>query len=43
MSDEQVEQNRGISNIPVAISAQTVNYNIPGLNGTGLRLDGHVI
>jgi phosphate transport system substrate-binding protein len=33
MSDEQVERNRGILNIPVAISAQTVNYNIPGLDG----------
>ncbi len=40
MSDEQAEQNRQIANIPVAISAQTVNYNIPGLNGAGLKLDG---
>ncbi len=40
MSDEQAEQNREIVNVPVAISAQTVNYNVPGLNGTGLRLDG---
>ncbi len=40
MSDEQFEQNPGIINIPVAISAQTVNYNIPGLNNAGLRLDG---
>jgi phosphate transport system substrate-binding protein len=40
MSDEQAEQNRQIVNIPVAISAQTVNYNIPGLNGAGLKLDG---
>jgi phosphate transport system substrate-binding protein len=40
MSDEQVERNRGILNIPVAISAQTVNYNIPGLTGAGLKLDG---
>jgi phosphate transport system substrate-binding protein len=40
MSDEQVERNRGILNIPVAISAQTVNYNIPGLNGAALKLDG---
>ena len=27
-------------NIPLAISAQTVNYNIPGLNGGDLKLDG---
>ena len=40
MSDEQIEQNPGIINIPVAISAQTVNYNIPGLNKAGLKLDG---
>ncbi len=40
MSDEQFAQNPGIINIPVAISAQTVNYNIPGLNNAGLKLDG---
>ncbi len=40
MSDEQAEQNREIVNIPVAISAQTVNYNVPRLNGADLRLDG---
>lgn len=40
MSDEQFAQNPGIINVPVAISAQTVNYNIPGLNGSGLKLDG---
>lgn len=40
MSDEQAEQNRKIVTIPVAISAQTVNYNIPGLNGAELKLDG---
>ncbi len=40
MSDEQAEQNTGIVNIPLAISAQTVNYNVPGLNDAGLKLDG---
>jgi len=40
MSDEQAEQNRGVVNIPLAIAAQTVNYNLPGLNGAGLKLDG---
>lgn len=40
MSDEQAEQNPEIKNIPLAISAQTVDYNIPGLNGAGLKLDG---
>jgi phosphate transport system substrate-binding protein len=40
MSDEQVQKNRGILNIAVAISAQTVNYNLPGLNDANLKLDG---
>lgn len=40
MSDEQAEQNRKIMNIPVAISAQTINFNLPGLKSTGLKLDG---
>lgn len=40
MSDQQAEQNPRLVNIPLAISAQTVNYNIPGLNGAGLKLDG---
>jgi phosphate transport system substrate-binding protein len=43
MSDAQYEQNRGILNIPLAISAQTVNYNIPGLNGRNLKLSGPVL
>jgi phosphate transport system substrate-binding protein len=40
MSDEQVEKNRGILNVAVAISAQTVNFNVPGLNDKNLKLDG---
>jgi phosphate transport system substrate-binding protein len=40
MSDEQAERNRQIVNIPLAISALTVNYNLPGLNGAPLKLDG---
>jgi phosphate transport system substrate-binding protein len=40
MSDEQAEQNRGIVNIPLAISALTINYNVPGLNDAGLKIDG---
>jgi phosphate transport system substrate-binding protein len=40
MSDQQAEQNPQLVNIPLAISAQTVNYNIPGLNAGNLRLDG---
>jgi phosphate transport system substrate-binding protein len=40
MSDQQAEQNPQLVNIPLAISAQTVNYNIPGLKGDALKLDG---
>jgi phosphate transport system substrate-binding protein len=40
MSDEQAEQNTGIVNIPLAISAQTINYNVSGLNDARLKLDG---
>jgi phosphate transport system substrate-binding protein len=40
MSDRQAEQNPRIRNIAIAISAQTVNYNIPALNSAGLKLDG---
>jgi phosphate transport system substrate-binding protein len=43
MSDQQFQQNRGIRNIPLAISAQTLNYNIPGLNGGDLKLSGPVL
>lgn len=40
MSDEQAAHNPGIVNIPLAISALTVNYNLPGLSDVSLRLDG---
>jgi phosphate transport system substrate-binding protein len=40
MSDQQAEKNRGIISVAVAISAQTVNYNLPGLNDASLKLDG---
>jgi len=43
MSDQQAEQNPQLVNIPLAISAQTVNYNIPGLNGAALKLDGRTL
>ena len=39
MSDDQAERHRGVLNIPLAIAALTVNYNLPGLGGA-LRLDG---
>ena len=40
MSDTQVRDNPLIINVPMAISAQTINYNIPDLNGQNLKLDG---
>jgi phosphate transport system substrate-binding protein len=43
MSDTQIRQNPQIINVPMAISAQTVNYNLPGLNATSLRLNGPVL
>jgi phosphate transport system substrate-binding protein len=40
MSDEQAARHPDILNIPLAIAAQTVNYNVPSLNGPALKLDG---
>lgn len=43
MSDEEVARNPQVVNIPLAISAQTINYNVPGLDGRALKLDGPVL
>jgi phosphate transport system substrate-binding protein len=43
MSDAQMKANKGILNIPLAISSQMINYNIPGLNGEHLKLSGPVL
>jgi len=40
MSDADAKRHPDILNIPMAISAQTVNYNLPSLNSTNLKLDG---
>ena len=40
MSDEQAEQNPQIVNIPLAIASQTVNYNLPDIGASKLKLDG---
>jgi phosphate transport system substrate-binding protein len=40
MTDAQMKAHPDIVDIPLAISAQTVNYNLPGMNGAALRLDG---
>ncbi len=39
MSSEATSQHPGVLNIPLAISAQTVNYNLPNLTAP-LRIDG---
>ena len=44
LSSAQVSQYPGIKNIALAISAQMINYNVPGLSGSvHLRLSGQVI
>ena len=43
MSDRQARENPQIMNIPLCISAQMVNYNLPGLNTEKLKLDGTVL
>jgi phosphate transport system substrate-binding protein len=40
MSEEQIRKNPQIINVALAISAVTVNYNLPGLNSAHVRLDG---
>ncbi len=40
LSDRVAEQNPQILDIPLAISAQTINYNLPGLNGSNIKIDG---
>jgi phosphate transport system substrate-binding protein len=43
MSDAQVRQYPQIINVPMAISALTVNYNLPDLSPAALKLDGPVL
>jgi phosphate transport system substrate-binding protein len=40
MTDEQMAASPGMLNIPLAISSQLIAYNLPGLNGASLKLDG---
>jgi phosphate transport system substrate-binding protein len=41
LSDAQARQNPDLLNIPIAISAQAINYNLPGIDN--LRLTGSVL
>jgi phosphate transport system substrate-binding protein len=43
MADQQMKQYPDMLNIPLAISVQQVNYNLPGLNATHLKLSGPVL
>ena len=43
MSDAEMRLHPQIINVPLAIAAQTINYNVPGLNATHLKLDGPVL
>jgi phosphate transport system substrate-binding protein len=40
LSDKDAAQNPQILDIPLAISAQTINYNLPGLNDKNIKIDG---
>jgi phosphate transport system substrate-binding protein len=43
LSDAQMRSNADMLNIPLAISSQMVNYNVPGLNNQHLNLSGPVL
>jgi phosphate transport system substrate-binding protein len=43
MSDELMEKHSSMLNIPLCISMQMVNYNLPNLNNTHLKLSGPVL
>jgi phosphate transport system substrate-binding protein len=40
LSDKVAAQHPNILDIPLAISAQTINYNLAGLNGANIKIDG---
>ncbi len=43
MSNALVHHNPNMLNIPLAISAQAVNYNLPGLGNTHIKLSGPIL
>lgn len=43
LSDAMVRKHPNMLSIPLAISSQMVNYNVPGLNGRHLKLSGPVL
>lgn len=43
LTDEQAEQNRQFVDIPLAISAQTIDYNLPGVGNAAIKIDGETL
>jgi phosphate transport system substrate-binding protein len=43
LSDAQARQNPQLLDVPLAISALTVNFNVPELKGAPLKLDGPIL
>jgi phosphate transport system substrate-binding protein len=43
LSPAQMKSNPGMLNIPLAISSQMINYNVPGLNDQHLKFSGPVL
>ncbi|MGO9772376.1 MAG: phosphate ABC transporter substrate-binding protein PstS [Roseiarcus sp.] len=43
MSDADIKQHPQIINVPMAISAQLVVYNLPGINTANVKLDGQAL
>ena len=43
MSDAQMKSSPSVRNIPLAVSSQMVNYNVPGLNGQHLKFSGPLL
>ena len=43
LSDALMKMHPGMLNIPLAISSQMINYNLPGLNGRHLKFSGPVL
>jgi phosphate transport system substrate-binding protein len=43
MSDAQIKKDPDIINVPLAVSSQMINYNLPGLNDQHIKFSGPVL
>src|SRR5580658_1109114 len=43
MTDAQMKESAGVLNIPLAVSSQMVNYNVPGFNDQHLKFSGPIL